>query len=84
MQLDRFWCCDSLVDVDESRRTWPLPEGEHKFNYLNSCGLRYEADAVRMHIRAGLLESDTVSHEASVSFARIAEEIRMQIGGPIK
>lgn len=77
--MDRFWCCDSLLDVDDSRRTWLLPEGRHEFNYLNSSGLRYEADAVRRHIRAGLLESDTVSHEASISFAKIADEIRMQI-----
>lgn len=59
---------------------WPLPEAKLEFNYMNSCGLRYEADETRKCIRAGKTESEHVSHNESIIIARIEDEIRRQIG----
>lgn len=66
--------------MDGSERTWPLPEAKHAFNYTNSCGLRYEAEEVLKCIRARKTESNAVSHNESLLFLRIADEIRRQIG----
>lgn len=44
------------------------------------CGLRYEADAVRKCIQAGKTERDWMSHNESLTIARIEDEIRKQVG----
>lgn len=66
--------------MDGTEKTWPLPEAKHAFNYTNSCGLRYEAEEVRKSIRAGKTENKSVTHNESLLFLRIADEIRKQIG----
>uniref|UniRef100_A0A1B0GPG9 Trans-1,2-dihydrobenzene-1,2-diol dehydrogenase n=1 Tax=Phlebotomus papatasi TaxID=29031 RepID=A0A1B0GPG9_PHLPP len=78
---DTFWCPISLTDIDGTVKTWPLPNGKDPhFNFPNSCGLRYEAEEVRQCIRAGLLQSEHVSHNDSLVIAKIEDEIRRQIG----
>ncbi|XP_037041682.1 trans-1,2-dihydrobenzene-1,2-diol dehydrogenase-like [Bradysia coprophila] len=80
MTIPSFWCPTSLIDVDGSEKTWPLPKAKLEFNFTNSAGLRFEADEVRKCIRAGKMESDKVSHNESLIIARIEDEIRKQIG----
>lgn len=79
-KVPNFWCPTSIVDVDGTEKTWPLPEGKYEFKHLNSCGLRYEADEVRKCIRDGKTESASVTHNESLLIARIEDEIRKQIG----
>jgi len=74
------WCPASIIDVDGNEKTWPFPKAKHQFHFLNSCGLRYEADEVRKCIRAGKTESDIVSHDDSLLIARIEDELRKQLG----
>lgn len=59
---------------------WPLPNAKYEFNYINGCGLIYEAEEVRKCIREGKKESENVSHNESLLIARIEDEIRKQIG----
>ncbi|KAJ6625029.1 Trans-1,2-dihydrobenzene-1,2-diol dehydrogenase [Pseudolycoriella hygida] len=78
--LDDFWSPTTLIDIDGHEKNWPLPETKHKFNFMNSCGLRYEAEEVRKCIRKGLTQSSIVSHNESLIIARIEDDIRKQIG----
>lgn len=78
--VDHFWSPTTLVDVDGTERTWPVPKARHAFNYPNSAGLRYEAQAVRKAIRAGRLEEETVSHRETLVIAGLQDEIRRQLG----
>lgn len=78
--MDNFWCATILTDIDGHTKTWPLPETKHENNFINSCGLRYEAEEVRRCIRNGLIQSPTVSHNESLIIANIEDEIRKQIG----
>lgn len=80
MTLKQFWCPLKLVDVDGKEKEWTVPESKVKINFVNSTGLRYEAEEVRKCINAGLLESLDVSHEESLRIARIQDELRRQIG----
>lgn len=73
-------CPPTLIDVDGSEKTWPLPQAKYDFNFINSCGLGYEADEVRKCIRAGKTECDFATHKASITIAHIEDEIRKQIG----
>lgn len=66
--------------MDGSEKTWKLPEGKLPFNWINSCGLRYEAEEVRKCIQAGKIECEYVTHNDSIIIARIQDEIRKQIG----
>lgn len=79
-QLENFWSPTTLTDIDGHKKTWPLPEGKHKYNFTNSSGLRYEAEEVRQCIRNGLVQSAIVSHNESLIIANIEDEIRKQIG----
>ncbi|XP_031619041.1 trans-1,2-dihydrobenzene-1,2-diol dehydrogenase-like [Contarinia nasturtii] len=78
--IPSFWCPTSIIDIDGTEKTWPLPDAEHEFIHINSCGLRYEADEVRKCIRGGEKESENVTHNESLLIARIQDEIRKQIG----
>jgi dihydrodiol dehydrogenase / D-xylose 1-dehydrogenase (NADP) len=80
-QLETFWCPTSLIDIDGQIKEWPLPEQKlGKFEYRNSCGLRYEAEEMRQCIEKGLFECEVVSREESLLIARIQDKIRRQIG----
>lgn len=66
-QVPDFSCPTSVIDMDGTEKTWPLPKAKYEFNFpINTCGLRYEADEVRNCIRAGKLERDTISHKDSI------------------
>lgn len=78
--VPEFWSSQTLIDVDGSTKEWVLPEADQKFNFLNSCGLRFEAEEVRKCIRAGKLQSEHSSHEESLKIVRIEDELRRQIG----
>lgn len=80
MQIPSFWCSSTMIDVDGTEKSWPLPQAKYDFNFTNSCGLRYEAEEVRKCIRDGKLESDSVSHNDSLMIANIEDEIRKQLG----
>lgn len=80
LEIPTCFAPTSLIDVDGSEKSWPLPKEQHEFTYINSCGLRYEADQVRKCIRAGQKENEFVKHEDSLIFARVEDEIRKQLG----
>lgn len=73
-------CPETIIDVDGSEKTWPLPKPKHKTIWVGTCGMIYQAKECRKCIRAGKLESDDVSHKESIIFARIEDEIRKQVG----
>uniref|UniRef100_A0A914CAQ5 Trans-1,2-dihydrobenzene-1,2-diol dehydrogenase n=1 Tax=Acrobeloides nanus TaxID=290746 RepID=A0A914CAQ5_9BILA len=51
-----------------------------QYNFGLSCaGLRYEADHVYDCIKTGMLESDNITHEFSLTMAEILQEIRKQL-----
>ena len=60
---------------------FPLPKsGKVDFNFQNSAGLAFEAQHVRHCLIHGLTESPKVSHEETLTIAKIMEEIRKQVG----
>lgn len=69
-----------LIDIDGQSKNWTLAEAKYKFNFRNNFGLTYEAEEVRKCIRSGLLQSSIMSHDDSLTIARIEDEIRKQIG----
>lgn len=79
-QLENFWSPTTLIDTNGEKKTWPLPPPKHKLNFVNGCGMRYEAEEVRQCIRNGLLQSPNVTHSESLAVANIEDEIRRQIG----
>lgn len=79
-QLNSFWCPTTLIDIDGTEKIWPLPEAKHKFNFINSSGLGYEAEEVRRCILAKKIQSDSAKHNDSLIIAHIEDEIRKQIG----
>jgi len=72
IKVPSFWCPTSIVDVDGTEKTWPLSNPKH--------GLRFEAEEARKCIRAGKIQSESVSHDESLLIAHIEDEIRKQIG----
>lgn len=78
--LHDFWCPLKLTDLDGTTREDKLPNAQHPFNFMNSCGLRYEAEEVRQCIKAGRLQSTYVPHAESLIIAHIQDEIRKQVG----
>lgn len=80
IELIDFWCATSLKDVDGTMKEWPLPQAVQKFNYPNSCGLRYEAEAVRQALMEGLIEVPKMNHAESVRLAQFEDKLRSIIG----
>ncbi|XP_059221348.1 trans-1,2-dihydrobenzene-1,2-diol dehydrogenase [Stomoxys calcitrans] len=78
--LLQFWCPTKLIDIDGQEKEWVLPKGKHATNYTNSEGLRYEAEAARVCILEGKLQNEHVTHNDSLLFAQIEDEIRKQVG----
>lgn len=69
-----------MIDVDGTEKTWPLPQANFAFNFVNGAGMRYEVEEIGKCIRAGKKESEHVTHNESLLIARIEDEIRKQIG----
>ncbi|KAM9765601.1 trans-1,2-dihydrobenzene-1,2-diol dehydrogenase-like [Menidia menidia] len=73
------WCPTSLV-VNGKGTQYPLPEPALPLNYINSTGMRYEAEEVRQCLLKGLKESAIMSHADSLLLAEVEDEIRRQVG----
>lgn len=54
IKVPHFWC-PTVVELPSGTINIPLPEAKHKFNFINSAGLRYEADEVRSCILKGIV-----------------------------
>ncbi|KAL7012787.1 hypothetical protein ACKWTF_015048 [Chironomus riparius] len=81
MRLHLFWCPTRVTDIDSAIIEFPLPKNRlGEFNFHNSVGLSYEAEAMRQLINAGKVESDAIPHKESLAIARIQDEVRKQIG----
>uniref|UniRef100_A0A182Y6E1 Trans-1,2-dihydrobenzene-1,2-diol dehydrogenase n=1 Tax=Anopheles stephensi TaxID=30069 RepID=A0A182Y6E1_ANOST len=78
--LHDFWCPLKFTDLDGTTQEDKLPVARHPFNFMNSSGLRYEAEEVRQCITAGRLQSTSVTHTDSLRIAHIQDEIRKQVG----
>ncbi|XP_077570299.1 trans-1,2-dihydrobenzene-1,2-diol dehydrogenase-like [Stigmatopora nigra] len=74
-----MWCPTSMV-VNGKESHYPLPEPDLPLNFLNSTGMRYEAEAVRQCLLKGLKESSVMSHHDSLLLAKIEDEVRQQVG----
>lgn len=80
IELTDFWCATAVKDIDGSVKQWPLPEAVQKFNYPNSCGLKYEAEAVRQALMEGLIEVPKMDHAESIRLAEMEDKLRAIIG----
>lgn len=70
-----------MTDIDQNMKEWKLPEPKiSKFEFLNSAGLRYEAEEIRRCFNEGLTECPVVTQQESLIIARIEDEVRRQIG----
>ena len=79
--LKPFWCADKLQLKNGEIVEFPLPKsGKVDFNFQNSAGLAFEAQHVRHCLIHGLTESPKVTHEETLTIAKIMEEIRKQVG----
>ncbi|XP_055382498.1 trans-1,2-dihydrobenzene-1,2-diol dehydrogenase-like [Condylostylus longicornis] len=78
--LKNFWCPTTIIDIDGKEKTWVLPESKYKTNYINSVGLRYEAEEARKCILEGKIQSDHMNHNESLLLAHIEDEFRKQVG----
>ncbi|XP_066484835.1 trans-1,2-dihydrobenzene-1,2-diol dehydrogenase-like [Tiliqua scincoides] len=74
-----FWCPTQLI-IKEQKEEFPLPPPSQKLNFLNSTGLRYEAEHVRQCLLQGLKESPIMSHRDSELVHSILDEVRRQLG----
>ncbi|KAM4593947.1 trans-1,2-dihydrobenzene-1,2-diol dehydrogenase-like [Odontesthes bonariensis] len=75
----RIWCPTSLV-VNGKETLYPIPEPCLPLNFINSTGMRYEAEEVRQCLLKGLKESAVISHADSLLLAEVEDEIRRQVG----
>ncbi|XP_023255020.1 trans-1,2-dihydrobenzene-1,2-diol dehydrogenase-like [Seriola lalandi dorsalis] len=74
-----MWCPTSL-EVNGKGTQYPVPEPYLPLNFLNSTGMRYEAEEVRQCLLKGLKESAVMSHADSRLLAELEDEIRKQVG----
>ncbi|XP_051727042.1 trans-1,2-dihydrobenzene-1,2-diol dehydrogenase-like [Ctenopharyngodon idella] len=74
-----MWCPTSLI-VNGVETQYPVPEPGLPLNFINSTGMRYEAEEVRRCLLKGLKESSRMSHADSALLAEIMDEARRQVG----
>ncbi|XP_067830388.1 trans-1,2-dihydrobenzene-1,2-diol dehydrogenase-like isoform X1 [Heptranchias perlo] len=74
-----MWCPTSLV-VNGKVREFPLPAPSQPLNFINSTGLRYEAEEVRQCLQKGLKESSQLPLAESELIMSILDEARRQVG----
>ncbi|XP_028296129.1 trans-1,2-dihydrobenzene-1,2-diol dehydrogenase [Gouania willdenowi] len=74
-----MWCPTVLV-VNGKETKYPVPEPSLPLNFIDSTGMRYEAEEVRQCLLKGLKESAVMSHSDSVLLAELEDEIRRQVG----
>ncbi|KAK9959192.1 hypothetical protein ABG768_011267 [Culter alburnus] len=74
-----MWCPTSLI-VNGVETQYPVPEPSLPLNFINSTGMRYEAEEVRRCLLKGLKESSRMSHADSALLTEIMDEARRQVG----
>ena len=74
-----FWT-PTRLETPTGVKEYPLPETTLPLNYVNSTGLRYEAEEVRRCLAEGKKESDVMPHKESLLIAKMMEEAMKQIG----
>lgn len=74
-----MWSPTSLI-VNGKETQYPVPEPCLPLNFINSTGMRYEAEEVRRCLLKGLKESSRMSHSDSALLAEIMDECRRQVG----
>ncbi|KAJ8247938.1 hypothetical protein GJAV_G00252310 [Gymnothorax javanicus] len=74
-----MWC-PTRLEVNGQESQYPLPEPSMPLNFINSTGLRYEAEEVRHCLLKGLKESPLMSLEESVLLHEVMDEPRRQVG----
>lgn len=79
IKIPNFWC-PTTVELPSGKIELSLPKAPHKFNFINSAGLRFEAIEARKCILSGQKESDKITHKESLLIAEMEDEIRRQIG----
>lgn len=75
---NHMWCPTS-VEVNGNASEHPLPEPIMPLNFINSTGLRYEAQEVRQCLLKGLKESPVMSWSDSRLLAEMMDEARRQM-----
>ncbi|XP_041662352.1 trans-1,2-dihydrobenzene-1,2-diol dehydrogenase-like isoform X2 [Cheilinus undulatus] len=79
MVPEHMWCPTTLK-VNKKEMQFPLPEVSMPLNFINSTGLRYEAEEVRRCLQEGLKESPGMPWSHSSLIAEIIDEARRQLG----
>ncbi|KAM8927757.1 trans-1,2-dihydrobenzene-1,2-diol dehydrogenase-like [Pelodytes ibericus] len=74
-----MWCPTSLI-VNGKEMQFPLPPPTKPICFINSTGLRYEAEHVRQCLQKGLKESPIMTWADSELMASIIEEVHKQLG----
>lgn len=83
LQIPDFsWCPSELILPNGEIFRLPLPECPET-NFLNSVGLRFQAESAREAISKGWIEHPRVSHEHSRVICSIMDEARKQMGNTI-
>ncbi|GAU99711.1 hypothetical protein RvY_10670 [Ramazzottius varieornatus] len=82
-----FWCPDEIVykRTTEGLQTLKhekreFPKIDHKTNFKHGAGMVYQAQEVHRSISNGFLESPLMTHDESILFAKIEQEVKKQIG----
>lgn len=78
-QVPEFWCPTKLITPTKTFE-YELPTTKIPFNFHNSAGLAFEAEAVRQAIIAGKLESAEVPLEETIMLAGYMDTLRKQVG----
>ncbi|XP_025087969.1 trans-1,2-dihydrobenzene-1,2-diol dehydrogenase-like [Pomacea canaliculata] len=73
-------CPTKMVLHSGETKEFPLPESPHKYNFVNSVGLVYEAQAVRECLQQGLTECPQMPLQDSINILTIIEEALRQLG----
>ncbi|MBN3308921.1 DHDH dehydrogenase, partial [Amia calva] len=76
---EHMWSPTSLI-VNGEETEYPLPKPSLPLNFLNSTGLRYEAEEVRQCLLKGLKESPRMTLADSTLLMEILDESRRQVG----
>nr|XP_057945794.1 trans-1,2-dihydrobenzene-1,2-diol dehydrogenase-like isoform X1 [Doryrhamphus excisus] len=74
-----MWC-PTTIEVNGKESHYTLPEPSLPLNFMNSTGMRYEAEEVRQCLLKGLKESPVISHADSLLLAEVEDEVRRQVG----
>ncbi|GBP94714.1 Trans-1,2-dihydrobenzene-1,2-diol dehydrogenase [Eumeta japonica] len=77
---DPFHCSIEMINSEGKTERFPLHDSDLPYYFVNSAALVYEALEVGRCIKNGLLESPRMSHNDSLSLAKLEDTIRQQLG----